>query len=280
MWHRASVVGWFAFSAWAYAASVSAGEGKSKLVEKTICVPQIVMERRVVQVVECRPVYHECPVTVVNRIPETTWVDETTCVLNPERRTRVECYKICVPIIERRDITYCASEPVHCKTPCTRCVCKPMPVKVNRTVCVDEGCWKETPVCKSPCKPDCGQPCVKKEWIPKPVQKEVCVTVWKPKWIEEKYDKITTTMKCANRTSTVNVVTGYRSECKTREVTYTACVPTTVTKQVPVTTYKCIEIPYTRRTCVMVPHCVEKEIMVPVCRMVKKTILVDCDAAN
>jgi hypothetical protein len=243
--------------------------------QKTLCVPQIVMERRVVKVTEYRPEWRECPVTIVNHVPETTWVDKEICLVNPERRITLICERICRPIIERQEITYCASEPVHCVTPCKRTVCKPMPVKVNRTVCVDEGHWVEKPCCKSDCdkcKLQCGPPHVEKEWCSKMVTKTVCVNAWKPTWVEECYNKTVTTMKCVNRTSIVNVVTGYTSECRQREIFCTVCVPTTIVKQVPEITYKCEEIPYTKRYCVLVPYTVEKEIDVPTCRIVKKCI--------
>jgi hypothetical protein len=104
------------------------------------------------------------------------------------------------------------------------------------------------------------------------VQKEFTVTVWKPEWKTENYNKVCTSFRCEQRTATVNKVCGYTKECKTREVFYTVCEKKMVTKQVPHTTYTCETVPFTKRWTVMVPHCVEKDICVPCCRMVTKTI--------
>lgn len=263
--------------------------GKYKLVERTVCVPEICMERRMVKTIECRPETRECQLTITRQIPHTTYCEKECCETRAEPRTRIECYTVCRPIVDFREETICSVEAVHTETPCTRCVSKAVPVKEKRFKWEDEGQWIEQPcevckpACKPGCKPDCNPPCApatKKVWIPKPVEKEYFVTTWKQEWTNEVYNKVCTCLKPVTRVVQVPYVKCCVKECKTREVSYTVCVPVTVTRKIPITTYTCETVPVTKTYTVMVPHCVEKEIQVPVCRMVTKTITCKVPVCN
>jgi len=248
---------------------------KYRTVEKTICVPEICMERRTIKTVECRAVVHECQVTITRQVPHTTWCEKECCIMKAEPRTRIECYTVYKPIICKKEKEICLMEPVHCKTPATRCVSKAVPVKEKRTRLEDEGQFVDQPCsvsnCKPGCKPSC-EPSTKKVWIPNMVEKEFFVTTWRQEWANEDYIKVCTTLKPVTRTVFETTVTGCIPECRTREVSYTVCVPCTIKRMIPTTTYTCEQVPMTKKWVEMVPECVEKEICVPVCKMVTKKI--------
>jgi hypothetical protein len=66
----------------------------------------------------------------------------------------------------------------------------------------------------------------------------------------------------------------YVNEAKSKEVTYTVCVPQTRTETFNVTTYKSVPEQRTVTYNVCVPEVVEREVDVTVCKMVPKTIQV------
>ena len=65
---------------------------------------------------------------------------------------------------------------------------------------------------------------------------------------------------------------GVEYDVKTRDVSYTVCVPETRTRNVQVVRYERVPEERTQTYTVMVPFTVDKEVQVRVCKMVEKTI--------
>ncbi len=164
--------------------------------------------------------------------------------------------------------------------------------------------------CSDGCGDGCGDDCgcapqtttvCKKVWVPNLVTKEVPVTVCKTVMEEQPYEYCVTVCKPETRTCKVRSArwssrprparsafanTRRRHAPRptrsakwfpqqiSKEVTYTVCVPKTVTKTYQVTVCKCVpyekEVTYT----VCVPHQVQKEVDVRVCKMVPTTVTV------
>jgi hypothetical protein len=67
----------------------------------------------------------------------------------------------------------------------------------------------------------------------------------------------------------------YVSEQRTREVSESVCVPTTVTKTFNMTRYRTVPATKTVNYTVLVPRQVERQVQVPVCHMVERTVPLD-----
>jgi len=269
-------------------------------VQKTIMVPQWVVEMRKVQCVECVPQEREVTVNVVKWVPETKMVERACTEWVMETRTKEVKTVVCRPVWKTEVCEYTVMVPKMEKVQGTRKVCKMVPVTETRKVCVDQGHWEERPcepvcgicrhchrrvrtACATPCDPAANacapacapaKPvCVCKVWVPNPVWKEIQVTCLKPQWVEEPCEYTKCTWVPEQRTREVKRCVWERQEC-VKQVTCNVCVPRTVVKQVPVTVCKKVCEPVVKKCTVMVPQCVEKEVPVRVCKMVPKTITV------
>lgn len=273
-------------------------------VERTIYVPQVTMETRKVMVTQCRPETRERTFTVYKQVADTKMVTQQRTVQVPQQQTRTETYYVPRPIYKDVVQTYTVMVPHQETVTLSRTVCKPYPVKMQRTVSVDQGHWEERVVAAQPvqsgcadncasasgcgncgscgngdgwsnCAPSvaCDQPVTQKVWVPNLVQKVEYRTFMKYKTEEVPYESTRTVCRPEERSQTVRQYAGCEQEARTREVTYTVCVPQVQTRQVPVTTYTAVPSEQKQTYTVMVPYTVEKEVQVPVCRMVAKTIV-------
>ncbi|MBC8354202.1 MAG: hypothetical protein H8E66_19590 [Planctomycetes bacterium] len=267
-------------------------------VEKTIYVPQMVPETRVVNQTICKPEVRERVVTACRQVPETRQVTENYTAMVPQQQTRTQHYVVCKPVWSEVDQSYTVSIPQTETRTGIRNVCRPIQVqetrKISRNVCgwedvaCDGSCGgHETVVQKGDIDTTqkgaaqkggatvvqngdgCGG--THRVWRNQCVTEEVPVTVWKNEVHQEEYTYNVTTCHPETRTRRVRV-RSYVNEKQSREVTYTVCVPEQRTRIRNVTTYKTISEQRTQKCTVMVPHTVQKEVTVMVCHMVPKTV--------
>ncbi len=256
-------------------------------VEKTVLVPQMVLETRKVKMIECRPEVREETVMVHRLVPETKAVQRECVVMVPETRTRTETCLVprLVWKTATKEVTVMVARTKRVQG--TRRVCKLMPVQEMRTICVDQGHWEER-TCEVACPVCCCRPCTCtpakacapatvvqtcKVWVPNIVQKQVQVTCLKPVWVDEPCERLVTVCQPERRTCTVRLCQ-CMLEKRTRTVQYTVCVPKRQVRTEQVTVCKCVAEPQVRQCTVLVPHEVEKEVQVAVFRMVPKTVKV------
>ncbi|MGQ9769357.1 MAG: hypothetical protein ACUVQG_02270 [Thermogutta sp.] len=265
-------------------------------VQKTIMMPQWVIEMRKVRRIERVPQECEVTVNVVKWVPETKMVEQkfTEWVMEPQtKEVRCVTYR---PVWKTEVHEYTVMVPKLEKVQGTRKVCKMVPVTETRKICVDEGHWEDRPcepvggICRhchrrvrTACNPPCGPAtdacapvkpaCVCKVWVPNPVVKEIQVTCLKPQWVEEPFEYTKCTWVPEKRTREVKRCV-WECQESVKQITYNVCVPRTVVKQVPVTVCKKVCEPVTKKYIVMVPQCVEKAVPVRVRKMVPQTITV------
>lgn len=149
-------------------------------VEKTVCVPQWVTEKRVVTCTQYVPEQRTKTVTCYKLVPEVKEVTRQCTVMVPEVRTRTVNYTVCKPVYETktceyqvrvpvyRDVeqtytcrvpryktvekTYTAMVPTREKREGVRKVCKVVQETEMRSCTVDEGHW-DTQMVEVPCTP-------------------------------------------------------------------------------------------------------------------------------
>lgn len=269
------------------------------MVEKTIMVPTTELVTRKIHVTEYTTETRERTVTVNKRVPKTETVTCNYTVMVPKTETKTVTYNVCKPVVTEMEQEYSVCVP-HTETRnATRTVCKRVPVTKKRTVTVDEGHWEDAPAkecapagdccqqvsCDSGCgrrrcRRACASPCEVSDscgpgrvWVPNLVQKEISYTCYTTVKEEQPYSFKVTVYKRENRTRTVKKCS-YVNEKKTREVSYTRCVPEQRTKSREVTRYECVPTEKTVTYKVCVPHQVEKEVQVRVCKLVPKTVMV------
>ncbi len=280
-----------------YAADVS-GCQSYQTVEKTIYVPQMVPEKRVVNQTVCHPEVRERVVMVCRRVPETRQVTQNYTVMVPQQRTRTEHYTVCRPVWSEVEQTYNVCIPQTEPRQGVRNVCRPVQVKASRTITRNVCAWEDVP-CDGSCghhstivqkgELDAAQKGAVQKGGETVVQKgggcggthrvlrnhcvteEVPVTVWKTEVHQEEYTYNVTTYRTEPRTRMVRVC-NYVQEKATRDVTYTVCVPEQRTRTCNVTTYKTVTEPQTQQYTVMVPHTEQREVTVMVCHMVPKQV--------
>jgi len=269
-----------------------------RTVQRTVYVPQIVTEKRTVEMVQCSEEVRQRTCTVYRRVPETKTVEREYTVMVPQTRTKTVNYTVCKPVWEEVERQYTVMVPPTETRQATRRVCKMQPVTTTRTVCVDKGHWEKRCV-EVPCRCArrllrhrgrlhgcCGDGCtgtdccgtttrLRRVWVPEVVEQEVKATCYKPVWEEVPCEYTVTVCKPQTRTCRVRVCRMQSEQC-TREVKYTVCVPEKRTCRREVTVCKWVPEEKTVSYTVRVPHKVEKEIEVRVCRMVPKTVEVKC----
>ena len=256
-----------------------------QLVERTVMVPTMVPETRVVCATEYRCEVRERPVTVCRCVPETRQVKQTYTVMVPQVQTREEKCMVAVPVWEEVQQTYTVCVPQQEMRQGTRTVCKPVQVQETRTVCRDTGHWEET-TCYRTCATMmrgclgwfgcCGGcavvACTQMAWVPNVVTEEVPVTVCKYETVEEPYQYAVTVYKQEQRTRPVKVCR-YVNQERTRQVQYTVCVPQQRECVQNVTTYKMVAEQQVQKCTVMVPYTVQREVQVMVCKMVPQQVV-------
>lgn len=256
-----------------------------QLVPRTVMVPTMVPETRVVCATEYRCEVRERPVTVCRYVPETHQVRQTYTVMVPQVQTREEKCVVAVPVWEEVQQTYTVCVPHQEKRQGTRTVCKPVQVQETRTVCRDLGHWEES-TCYRTCVTawrgclgwfGCGSgcavvACTQMVWVPNIVKEEVPVTVCKYEMVEEPYEYTVTVYKPEQRTRTVKVCR-YINQERTRQVQCVVCVPQQRECVQNVTTYKMVTEQQVQKYTVMVPYTVQRQVQVMVCKMVPQQVV-------
>lgn len=145
-------------------AAAPCGEVAYQLVERTIQVPTMVTERRVVNVTECRTETRERTITVQRVIPETKQVRDVYTVMVPQVQNRVEKYHVQVPVWREVEQNVTVNVPVQETRQGVRHVCRQVQVQEMQTVTRDLGHWDEVlvevahhaaPACSTPAP--CGR---------------------------------------------------------------------------------------------------------------------------
>jgi hypothetical protein len=243
--------------------------------ERTVVVPQMVMETREVVCVEPRPQLVSKRVPVVKRIPVTSMQQRTTVRMMQKKVPMTFCRQ--VPAPEDSTATICVMKmvPETQKLTGTRKVTRQVPGVERQIVCEDHGHW-ESSGCTCGCATCAGHTCCgkcpHKRWIPNKIERVVEVPVMKTETFDEPYEYEVTRMKAttAKRKLTLREYGDVKKSSEERMVTM--LVPERVCETVPVTTCTC-RLDYETKQCtVMVPTKVIKEIQVPVCKMVPMTI--------
>ncbi len=261
-----------------------------KTVERTIYVPHITYESRVVPVTACRPVTHERTVMVPKMIPVHTQVERQYTVMKPISSTRTISYCVNKPMTTYVPQTYCVQIPYQETRQEMRTVCKQVPYTDVSYVCEDQGHWEERAIAPScgrggrrGCASDCAAcacaPCTQKVWVSNIVKKPVEVTCYRTEVSQVPYTYNVTLYRSETKTRTVPV-THYIPETKTRQVSHTDFVPEVKTKLVTETSYRCEMVPQVQHYTEMVPYTTQKTIQVPVCKMVPKVITCQVPCCN
>jgi hypothetical protein len=275
-----------------YSADLS-GCQNYQIVHKTIYVPQMVPEKRVVYQTVCQPEVHERVVTVYRQVPETHQVTQNYTVMVPQQHTRTEHYTVCRPVWSEVQQTHHVCIPQIEPRKGIRNVCRPVQVQETRTITRNVCDWEEV-ACDGSCggygsvvqkggdvvqndasqkgavqKGGCGG--THRVLRNHCVTEQVPVTVWRTEVHQEEYVYHVTTYRTEPRTRTVRVC-NYVQEKASRDVTYTVCVPEQRTRTCNVTTYRTVSEPQTQRYTVMVPHTVQQEVTVMVCHMVPQQV--------
>lgn len=279
--------------------------GACEPVVRTVYVPTMVKERRLVTVTECHVEQRQRQVMVRRCVPETSAVREVYTVMVPEVRQRAEQFTVCRPVWREveRDIT--VQIPVEERRQGVRHVCRQVKVQEMRSVTRDHGQWEEVMCqadCHAPgCATSCGRPvrrwgrggdvcncqwsggydggCGKpitahahRVWKPNLVTEQVPVTVWRNEMVEEPFEYVATVWRPEVRRQTVKVCETVKEQ-QVRDVQYTVCVPQQRERVRNVTRYRTVLEPRVETYKVLVPHTVQKEVEVTVCRMTPQQII-------
>lgn len=233
-----------------------------KEVEQTVmvAVPQQEVRQGTRRVVRCVPVTTRRQVTVDCGHWATQWVEFPCggcdpcggCASPCVPATHMVCRKVWVPQLQTREVDVTTVQQQVSDEPYsyTVTVCKLEPRKQTVRVCQmrTETRTREVPYCT-----------LRTEERSRTVQ--VCVP------------------RAEERTRSYQVCR-LQSETQRKEVVEMVCVPTPVTRQVQVTSYRCVPETHTETYQACVPRTVQKEIQVRVCRMVPKTVTVTVDACG
>ncbi|HUG66966.1 MAG TPA: hypothetical protein VMM76_04395 [Pirellulaceae bacterium] len=259
-------------------------------VEKTIYVPQMAQETRIVNQTICEPEVRERVVTVCRQVPEMREVTENFTVMVPQQRTGTQNYVVCRAVWSEVEQPYTVSIPQTETRTGVRNVCRPVQAQETRTVTRNVCAWEDVP-----CDGSCGGystvvqkgdvDAAQKDAVQKSagcgsthrvmrnqiVTEEVPVTVWKNEMHQEEYNYNVTTYRPEARTRMVRVC-NYVYEKQSREVTYMVGVPEQRSRTRNVTTYRTVSEQRTQRYTVMVPRTVQREVTVTVCHMVPQQV--------
>jgi len=255
-----------------------------QVVQKTVMVPTMVPQTRVVTGCEYTCEVRERPVTVYRCVPEVRQVRQVYTVMVPQTRVREHVYNVAVPMMEEVEQPYTVCVPYQEVRQGVRKVCRAVEVQETRTVCRDLGCWEQS-TCYKQIAPlrwgcfgrlACGgcAPvvcCAQMVWVPNIVTEEVPVTVCKYETVDEPCEYTVTLYRTEQRTRRVKVCR-YVTEQRRCQVQETVCVPQQRERLCNVTTYRTVAQQVTQRCTVMVPHQVQREVTVMVCQMVPKQV--------
>ncbi len=157
-------------------------EAQPVMVQKVVCVPQWVTEKRLITTTEYRQEPRTQTVTCCKQVIETKYVTEQVCKMVPEVRMRTVTCTVCKPVIQTKTCQSPVCVPVYREVPQTytccvpeyrlvdktytvmvptterrtgvRKVCKIVPRQEMRTVTVDEGQYV-TETIEVPCSTVC-----------------------------------------------------------------------------------------------------------------------------
>jgi hypothetical protein len=267
-------------------------------VEKTIYVPQMVQENRIINETICEPEVRERMVTVCRQVPETRQVTENFTVMVPQQRRGTQNYVVCRPVWSEVEQSYTVCIPQTEVRKGVRSVCRPVQVQEMRTVTRNVCVWEDVP-CDGSCggystvvqKGDfdaaqkgavqkggetvvqksagCGS--VHRVMRNQCVTEQVPVNVCRNEIHQEEYQYNVTTYRSEVRKRMVRVC-NYVNEKQSREVTYTVCVPEQRSQVRNVTTYRTVSEQQAQKYTVMVPRTVQREVVVTVCHMVPQQV--------
>jgi hypothetical protein len=282
------------------------------VIERTILVPQTIMERRTIAVTEYRCEPRDEVVTVTRMVQEPRSYTRTVTYMTREERTRVEPCTIVKPVCREQTFETIVNVPRVEKREGVRMVTQYVSVKEERVVREDHGHFEErvitVPYCETGCQPSCrgrglfrrrGGACceigggcdivcggdlqvagkmadacqyVQKVWVPNIVERKVEVVVQRPQCVEERYQYDVEVCRPEKQLQK-RMVTEYIEVPADRIITYYECVPKTREVVCHETVCKPVTEQRTITRMVQVAYAVKKEIMVPVCRMVEKKVL-------
>ncbi len=279
--------------------------GCGGVVTRTVMVPHIEYETRIVKVTKYRPETRERTITVYKRVPRTREVTKQYRVMVPESKTKIVHYTTFKRVWETREKQYTVCVPRKVVKDGVRTVCQTVPVHDTVTVCEDHGHWESTADSCGDCGVSCGSGCGRRfggfglfrrggcgascgtscdsgcgmTWFPNLVQREVPVTRYRRELVQVPYQYTATVYDREARTKTVRVPRCI-PEKREKEVHYTAYRPETRTKTYQVTEYDCVPSQQVKTYQVMVPYVEEREVQVPVCRMVPREVTSPCSSCG
>jgi hypothetical protein len=254
-----------------------------QVVEKTVYLPTMVPETRVVTATEYRCETRQRPVTVYRCVPEVRQVRQTYTAMVPQTRVRERVCLVNVPVMEEVDQTYTVCVPHRVVRQGVRRVCRPVVVEEMQTVCKDLGQWEPVTCVARPVRHcglfglfSCGgcapvACCTQMVWVPNIVEEQVPVKVCRTEVVEEPCEIVTTEYRQEQRVRRVQVCRFQQQE-RRYQVQEVVCVPEQRERICNVTTYRREAHQVMQSYTVAVPHQVQREVQVMVCQMVPKQV--------
>lgn len=279
-----------------------------QVVERTIMVPQMTTEKRVIQVTKYRCEQRPEVVTCTRLVPQVYSYKKTVTDMVSVKRTRVVDCMVTKPVTREEAYEVVVRVPHVEKREGTRMVTRYVPDVEKRVVCEDQGRFEERVVevattcdigCDSApcgrrgkmrrrgcvdfisCDVGCGadKGCVEKTcqvthkvWVPNIVERTIEVPVQRAECVPEKYTYDVVVCRPEKRVCK-RMVTDYIQVPSKRTVAYYECVPKTREIVCHETRCKPVTEQRTIMRTVRIPYVVDQEICVPVCHMVEKKIL-------
>ncbi len=249
-----------------------------RVVTKTIMVPHVEYQTRMVTDYVCTSVPRQRTVPVTRMVPETHMVVRRFPVVTPQPRTKIEVYRVCHMEYEEVPATITVCVPYIEMRQGVRTVCSMVQETVMQTVSEESGHWEDAPSAGGPVQKGMEQAPLQKGpiqkgrvWVPEVVKRQVPVTTWRPETTQVPFEYPVHLTRLESRPTT-RTLARPRYETKEREIHYTVPVTTYVEREVPHTVCRPVTeervVHYTE--CVRTP--VEREVRVPVCTLVPKTI--------
>ena len=254
-----------------------------QVVEKTVMVPTLVPDARVINVTQYRCELQQQPRTVYRCVPEVQQVRQSYVAMVPQVRVREHVYYVAVPKVEEVEQPYVECVPEQVVRQGVRTVCRRVEVQEMRTVCRDMGHWEQVS-CYSRSAHRCGcltwlacggcAPvvcCTQMVWVPNIVEEQVPVVACKYQLVQEPCEYVTTVYRQVQKVRRVPVCRYIQQErrCNVQE---TVLVPQRRERICNVTTYRQVAEEVMQQVPVMVPYQVQQETCVMVCRMVEKQV--------
>ncbi|MFM7071678.1 MAG: hypothetical protein ACKO38_07810 [Planctomycetota bacterium] len=279
------------------------------VVERTVMVPQTVMEQRTVHVTQYRCEPRHQVVAYTRMVPEVHSYKKPVTVMTQVARQRTVPYTVMKPVCREVEYEVVVNVPhVEVRQGVRMCT-QYMPTTEHRVIHEDRGHYEEriveTPVCEPVysygcgprwlhrrcgwrcdpyCDPYCGPgacvdgcavaPCqvVHRVWVPEVVERTIDVVVHRPVCVEEKFEYQVVVCRPERRIHK-KLVTEYVPVMAERVETYFECVPEVREVVYHQTVCKPVVEHRTVTRMVTVPYVVEKVVCVPVCRMVPRRVV-------